>query len=178
VSEQTACARAGGPKGGARGYTPRSVQPERPSRHRTASPTAHQPLTNRRAVDYLNYIEAVFVFDGYANWDAQVRPTQAPDENGGGGGRGGQVPTTGRPWPDPHPHPRPHSHPTPHTLHPPTLNPGPQARTKIRVVCARPYHALFMHNMLIRPTEEELQGFGEPDFVIYNGGTAGGGTVV
>lgn len=24
------------------------------------------------------------------------------------------------------------------------------ARFKIRVVCARPYHALFMHNMLIR----------------------------
>jgi len=26
----------------------------------------------------------------------------------------------------------------------------PAARFKIRVVCARPYHALFMHNMLIR----------------------------
>ena len=26
----------------------------------------------------------------------------------------------------------------------------PEARFKIRVVCARPYHALFMHNMLIR----------------------------
>ncbi len=26
----------------------------------------------------------------------------------------------------------------------------PQARFKIRIVCARPYHALFMHNMLIR----------------------------
>ena len=25
-------------------------------------------------------------------------------------------------------------------------------RLKIRVICARPYHALFMHNMLIRPT--------------------------
>jgi ATP-dependent phosphoenolpyruvate carboxykinase len=45
-----------------------------------------------------------------------------------------------------------------------------QARTKIRVVCARPYHALFMHNMLIRPTPEELASFGEPDFVIYNSG--------
>ena len=29
-----------------------------------------------------------------------------------------------------------------------------------RGVCARPYHALFMHNMLIRPTEEELRDFG------------------
>jgi phosphoenolpyruvate carboxykinase (ATP) len=26
-------------------------------------------------------------------------------------------------------------------------------RTKIRVVCTRAYHALFMHNMLIRPTK-------------------------
>lgn len=34
----------------------------------------------------------------------------------------------------------------------------PEARFKIRIVCARPYHALFMHNMLIRPTEEELHG--------------------
>jgi hypothetical protein len=28
----------------------------------------------------------------------------------------------------------------------------PQHRLKIRVVCSRPYHALFMHTMLIRPT--------------------------
>ena len=41
---------------------------------------------------------------------------------------------------------------------------------KVRVICARPYHALFMHNMLIRPTDEELDTFGEPDFVIYNAG--------
>ncbi len=27
----------------------------------------------------------------------------------------------------------------------------PKYRLKIRVICARPYHALFMHNMLIRP---------------------------
>ena len=27
---------------------------------------------------------------------------------------------------------------------------------KIRVICSRPYHALFMHNMLIRPTRQEL----------------------
>lgn len=43
-------------------------------------------------------------------------------------------------------------------------------RLKVRVICARPYHALFMHNMLIRPTVEELETFGEPDFVIYNAG--------
>ena len=41
---------------------------------------------------------------------------------------------------------------------------------KVRVICARPYHALFMHNMLIRPTEEQLADFGEPDCVIYNAG--------
>jgi phosphoenolpyruvate carboxykinase (ATP) len=41
---------------------------------------------------------------------------------------------------------------------------------KVRVICTRPYHALFMHNMLIRPTEEELATFGEPDYVIYNAG--------
>jgi phosphoenolpyruvate carboxykinase (ATP) len=43
-------------------------------------------------------------------------------------------------------------------------------RAKIRVICTRPYHALFMHNMLIRPTKEELQTFGEPDAVIFNAG--------
>ena len=47
----------------------------------------------------------------------------------------------------------------------------PKYRLKIRVICSRAYHALFMHNMLIRPTEEELADFGEPDYVIYNGGT-------
>jgi phosphoenolpyruvate carboxykinase (ATP) len=46
----------------------------------------------------------------------------------------------------------------------------PEYRLKIRVICARPYHALFMRNMLIWPTEEELETFGEPDFVIYNAG--------
>lgn len=47
---------------------------------------------------------------------------------------------------------------------------APKYRLKVRVICSRPYHALFMHNMLIRPTEEELANFGEPDFVIYNAG--------
>ena len=64
----------------------------------------------------------------------------------------------------------------------------PRYRIKVRVVCARAYHALFMvcpnrvvlkiddntrslkHNMLIRPTDEELAKFGEPDFTIYNAG--------
>lgn len=43
-------------------------------------------------------------------------------------------------------------------------------RIKVRIICSRPYHALFMHNMLIRPTVEELRSFGEPDYVIYNAG--------
>ena len=43
-------------------------------------------------------------------------------------------------------------------------------RIKIRVICTRPYHALFMHNMLIRPTPEELANFGDPDLTIYNAG--------
>ncbi len=46
----------------------------------------------------------------------------------------------------------------------------PRYRLKVRVVCARPYHALFMQTMLIRPTEAELREFGTPDLVIYNAG--------
>src|SRR5690606_13199942 len=33
-----------------------------------------------------------------------------------------------------------------------------------------PYHALFMHIMLIRPSADELASFGKPDLVIYNAG--------
>jgi phosphoenolpyruvate carboxykinase (ATP) len=43
-------------------------------------------------------------------------------------------------------------------------------RLKIRIVCARAYHALFMYNMLIRPAAEELADFGEPDYVVFNSG--------
>jgi phosphoenolpyruvate carboxykinase (ATP) len=43
-------------------------------------------------------------------------------------------------------------------------------RLKVRVICSRPYHALFMHVMMIRPTPQELQDFGTPDFTIYNAG--------
>ena len=46
----------------------------------------------------------------------------------------------------------------------------PEHRLKVRIICARPYHALFMHNMLIRPTPAELASFGAPDFVVYNAG--------
>lgn len=72
-------------------------------------------INRERAVDYLNNLDRVFVFDGYAGWD-------------------------------------------------------PDHQLKIRIVCERPYHALFMHNMLIRPTEAQLADFGEPDFVVFNAG--------
>jgi phosphoenolpyruvate carboxykinase (ATP) len=41
---------------------------------------------------------------------------------------------------------------------------------RVRVVCARAYHALFMRNMLIRPKPEQLVHF-EPDYTIYNAGS-------
>ena len=47
----------------------------------------------------------------------------------------------------------------------------PKYRIQVRVICSRPYHALFMHNMLIRPTRDELANFSRPDFTIYNAGT-------
>jgi len=46
----------------------------------------------------------------------------------------------------------------------------PKYRLKIRLIAARPYHALFMHNMLIRPEAGELAAFGDPDYVIFNAG--------
>ena len=41
---------------------------------------------------------------------------------------------------------------------------------KVRIICTRAYHALFMQNMLIMPTDEQLANFGEPDYTIFNGG--------
>jgi len=46
----------------------------------------------------------------------------------------------------------------------------PKTQIKVRVICSRAYHALFMHNMLIRPTAEERKNFGKPDYVIFNAG--------
>ena len=77
---------------------------------------AHTFLLNReRAIDYLNMLDRIYVFDGFAGWE-------------------------------------------------------PASRIKVRVVCGRAYHALFMHNMLIRPTDAELASFGNPDFTILNAG--------
>ncbi len=69
----------------------------------------------RRALDYLNTREQLYVIDGFAGWDEKHR-------------------------------------------------------LKIRIICCRAYHALFMYNMLVRPTPEELLNFGTPDFVVYNAG--------
>jgi len=46
----------------------------------------------------------------------------------------------------------------------------PDYRLKVRIICTRAYHALFMQNMLIMPTAQELEDFGEPDYVVFNGG--------
>ena len=47
----------------------------------------------------------------------------------------------------------------------------PDYRFRVRVVTTRAYHALFMHNMLIRPTEEELANdFDDVDYHILNAG--------
>jgi phosphoenolpyruvate carboxykinase (ATP) len=46
----------------------------------------------------------------------------------------------------------------------------PKYQIKVRIVCARAYHALFMHNMLIRPTAEQLETFGDPDYLVLNAG--------
>ncbi|KAJ1921507.1 Protein kinase C-like 1 [Mycoemilia scoparia] len=81
----------------------------------TKLPPKSFEINRKRAVDYLNTRENVYILDGYAGWD-------------------------------------------------------PKYRLKVRVICARPYHALFMHNMLIRPSREELENFGQPDFTIINAG--------
>jgi phosphoenolpyruvate carboxykinase (ATP) len=72
-------------------------------------------VNKETAICYLNNLEKVFVFDGYACWH-------------------------------------------------------PEHRYKVRVISSRAYHCLFMYNMLIRPTEEELATFGDPDITIYNAG--------
>lgn len=72
-------------------------------------------INRERAIDYLNILPRIYVFDGYAGWDERYK-------------------------------------------------------IKVRVVCSRAYHCLFMRNMLIRPTEEQVRTYGSPDFTIYNAG--------
>lgn len=54
----------------------------------------------------------------------------------------------------------------------------PKYRIKVRIICSQAYHALFMYNMLIRPSDEELAEFGEPDFTVYNAGSLDADTSV
>ena len=42
-------------------------------------------------------------------------------------------------------------------------------RLKVRFIVEVPWQAHFVTNMFIRPTAEELENFGEPDFVVLNG---------
>jgi phosphoenolpyruvate carboxykinase (ATP) len=46
----------------------------------------------------------------------------------------------------------------------------PAYQLKVRVICTRAYHALFMNNMLIRPRPEQVAQFGQPDLTIFNAG--------
>ena len=43
------------------------------------------------------------------------------------------------------------------------------SRLKVRFIMEVAWQAHFVKNMFIRPTEEELKNFGEPDFVVMNG---------
>ena len=45
-------------------------------------------------------------------------------------------------------------------------------RLKVRFIMEVAWHAHFVKNMFIRPTEEELANYGEPDFVVYNASKA------
>ena len=45
-------------------------------------------------------------------------------------------------------------------------------RLKVRFIVEVAWQAHFVKNMFIRPTEEELANFGEPDFIIMNGSKA------
>lgn len=50
------------------------------------------------------------------------------------------------------------------------LNWDKASQIKVRVFSDSPYHALFMYNMLIRPTQDDLATFEDPDFTIFNAG--------
>ncbi len=73
-------------------------------------------INRETAICYLNNLDKVYVFDGFAGWDKR------------------------------------------HQI-------------KVRVISSRPYHCLFMNNMLIRPTFNEKLTFGDPDYTIYNAGS-------
>jgi hypothetical protein len=136
-------------------------------------------LTNReRAIDYLNTLDRVYVVDAFVNWDPEVGhefvrrhecvrlstgarlPAERRTYLSHRLARGGTIlrcrTQPGAPVPSPNTRPALHARAlcSPHVLQ--------QSRLKVRVVTSRAYHALFMSNMLIKPTEEELKTFGEP----------------
>ena len=49
---------------------------------------------------------------------------------------------------------------------------NPATRLKVRFIVEVAWQAHFVKNMFIRPTDEELASFGEPDFVVYNASKA------
>ena len=49
---------------------------------------------------------------------------------------------------------------------------NPATRLKVRFIVEVAWQAHFVKNMFIRPTEEELASFGEPDFVVFNASKA------
>lgn len=46
-------------------------------------------------------------------------------------------------------------------------------RLKVRFIMEVAWQAHFVKNMFIRPTEQELENFGEPDFIVMNGSKSG-----
>ena len=46
---------------------------------------------------------------------------------------------------------------------------NPDSRLKVRFIMEVAWQAHFVKNMFIRPTDEELANYGEPDFVVMNG---------
>lgn len=49
------------------------------------------------------------------------------------------------------------------------LGANENSRLKVRFIMEVAWQAHFVKNMFLRPTEEELENFGEPDFVVMNG---------
>ena len=49
---------------------------------------------------------------------------------------------------------------------------NPATRLKVRFIMEVAWQAHFVKNMFIRPTEEELENYGEPDFVSFNAAKA------
>lgn len=49
------------------------------------------------------------------------------------------------------------------------LGANESSRLKVRFIMEVAWQAHFIKNMFLRPTEEELKNFGEPDFVVLNG---------